>query len=119
MFLSWIEILAGLIFLVYGADRFVTGAAQFSRILGVSPLVIGLTIVGMATSVPEILVGSIAALEGKTSIAIGNALGSNIANISLVLGGAALFMPFVATSKTLAREYLAMMGALIRLDRHD
>jgi cation:H+ antiporter len=123
MLLSWIEIIAGLILLIFGADRFVTGAAQISRILGVSPLIIGLTIVGIATSVPEILVGSIAALEGKTHIAVGNAIGSNIANISLVLGGAAIFRPFVTSSKTLGLEYTLMliailMGLFVMVDLH-
>jgi cation:H+ antiporter len=113
MFLYSFEIVAGLILLIFGADRFVSGAASISRILGISPLIIGITIVGMATSAPEILVGSVAAIDGKTGIAVGNAIGSNIANISLVLGGAALFLPFVATSKTLGREYLVMMGALL------
>ncbi|MGK0296581.1 MAG: cation:H+ antiporter [Gammaproteobacteria bacterium] len=113
MFLYCFEIIAGLILLIFGADRFVSGAVSISRILGISPLIIGITIVGMATSAPEILVGSVAAIEGKTGIAVGNAIGSNIANISLVLGGAAFFLPFVATSKTLGREYLVMMGALL------
>jgi cation:H+ antiporter len=113
MFLTWIQIVSGLVLLVYGADRFVTGAAQTARILGVSPLIIGLTIVGMATSAPEILVGSVAASSGKSSIAVGNAIGSNIANISLVLGGAVLFKPFLIDSKTLMREYLIMMAVFI------
>lgn len=126
--LAWIQIISGLVLLVYGADRFVTGAAQTARILGVSPLIIGLTIVGMATSAPEILVGSVAAFNGKTSIAVGNAIGSNIANISLVLGGAVLFRPFLIDSKTLMREYLIMMAAFVlgllvmldyRLDKID
>ena len=111
MFLSFIEVIAGLICLVFGADRFVTGAVQISRVIGVSPLIIGLTIVGMATSAPEILVGVVAALDNKTNIAVGNAIGSNIANIGLVLGGAIIFRPFITTAKKLGREYLAMMCA--------
>ena len=113
MLLAWIEIIAGLGLLVYGADRFVTGAAQISKILGISPLIIGITIVGMATSIPEVLVGSVAAFEGKTHIAVGNAIGSNIANLSLVLGGAASFQPFFIASKTLRREYILMMSAIL------
>ncbi|NIN35627.1 MAG: calcium/sodium antiporter, partial [Gammaproteobacteria bacterium] len=66
----------------YGADRFVTGSAQISRIFNISPLIIGLTIVGFSTSVPEVLVGTVAAIDGKTHIAVGNAIGSNIANMS-------------------------------------
>ncbi|NNE38938.1 MAG: calcium/sodium antiporter, partial [Gammaproteobacteria bacterium] len=123
MLIAWIQIISGLVLLIYGADRFVTGAAQTARILGVSPLIIGLTIVGMATSAPEILVGSVAALDGKTGIAIGNAIGSNIANISLVLGGAVLFRPFLIDSKMLIREYLIMMAIfllalIVLLDYH-
>jgi cation:H+ antiporter len=106
-----------------GADRFVTGAAKTSRLLGIPPLIVGLTIVGMATSVPEILVGSVAALEGKTHIAVGNAIGSNIANISLVLGGTATCRAFSAKSTTLGREFWVMMLALllglaVMLDQH-
>ncbi len=128
MFIAWIQIISGLALLIFGADRFVTGAAQTARLLGVSPLIIGLTIVGMATSAPEVLVGTVAALDGKTGIAVGNAIGSNIANISLVLGGAVLFHPFLIDSKTLMREYLIMMAIFVlglvvmldyRLDRID
>ncbi len=106
-------ILGGLALLVYGADRFVDGAASTARGLGVAPLIIGLTIVGIATSAPEVLVGSVAALDGKTNIAIGNAIGSNIANIGLVLGGTALLCPLVVGSKTLRREYLIMAAATL------
>jgi len=111
MLIAWIQVLGGLFLLVFGADRFVTGAAQTARTLGVSPLIIGLTIVGMATSAPEILIGSVAALEGRTNIAIGNAIGSNIANIGLVLGGAALARPVLIHSGALRREYFVMLAA--------
>ena len=107
-------ILLGLILLVFGADRFVTGAANIARILGMPPLIIGLTVVGIVTSAPEILVGSVAALEGKTEMAIGNAIGSNIANIGMVLGISVLITPMVITSRTLRREYrLMLMSAVI------
>ena len=108
MILDYLGILSGLLLLVFGADRFVTGAANIARNLGISPLIIGLSIVGIATSAPEILVGSAAALEGKTEIAIGNALGSNIANIGMVLGISIIIVPAVITSGTLRREYLLM-----------
>jgi len=113
MSLAIAAIIGGLFLLVFGADRFVTGAAQTARGMGISPLIIGMTIVGMATSAPEVLVGSVAALQGKTNIAIGNAIGSNIANIGLVLGGTALFLPLEAASKTLRREYLAMLASIL------
>ena len=96
-----------------GADRFVTGAANIARSLDISPLIIGLTIVGVATSAPEVLVGTVAALDGKTTLAIGNAVGSNIANIGLVLGATALVCPLVARSQTLRREFLLMFVAIV------
>ena len=111
MLINSFLVLAGLILLVFGADRFVVGAANIARELGVSPLIIGLTVVGVATSAPELLVGSIAALDGKTTLAIGNAVGSNIANIGLVVGVTALACPFVAKSPTLRREFLSMCAA--------
>ena len=87
MLVSCLFVLIGLVLLIYGADMFVNGASSIARQLGMPPLIIGLTIVGFATSAPEILVGSVSALQDKTAIAIGNALGSNITNIGLVLGG--------------------------------
>lgn len=113
MILNYLGILAGLSLLVYGADRFVDGAAHIARYLGMPPLLIGLTIVGMATSAPEILVGIVAALEGKTEIAIGNAIGSNIANIGLVLGLTVMLMPVTIASQTLKREFFVMVLAIL------
>jgi cation:H+ antiporter len=108
MILDYLGILSGLILLVFGADRFVTGAANIARGLGMPPLLIGLTIVSIATSTPEILVGSVAALDGKIEIAIGNAIGSNIANIGMVLGLSVLILPVKIASKALQQEYLLM-----------
>jgi cation:H+ antiporter len=113
MILNYLGILAGLALLVYGADRFVDGATNIARYLGMPPLLIGLTIVGMATSAPEILVGVVAALEGKTEIAIGNAIGSNIANIGLVLGFTVMLMPVTIASQTLKREFFIMGLAIL------
>ena len=101
-------IVAGLFLLIYGADRFVSGAANIARVCGISPLIIGLTVVGIATSAPEVLVGAVAAFDGKTTLAIGNAVGSNIANVGLVVGATALVTPLVAKSPTLRREYVLM-----------
>ena len=116
MLLESTGIVIGLILLVVGADRFVSGAASIARILGMPPLIIGLTIVGIVTSAPEILVGSVAAIQGKTDIAIGNAIGSNIANIGIVLGVSALVAPMVITSGTLRREYrLMFLSAIIAM----
>lgn len=113
MILNYLGILAGLALLVYGADRFVEGASNIARYLGLPPLLIGLTVVGIATSAPEILVGVVAALGGKTEIAIGNAIGSNIANIGLVLGLTVIFMPITVASQTLKREFFIMFLAII------
>lgn len=113
--------LGGLALLAFGADRFVDGAVATARNLGMSNLIIGLTVVGMATSMPEALVGAVAAWDGKTQIAIGNALGSNIANAGLVLGATALF--WGVRAEALGREFsvmgLAMLLALLlMLDQH-
>ena len=78
-------IVAGLTLLIWGADRFVLGASASARNLGVAPLLIGLTVVALATSAPEILVSVVAALRGEPGLAFGNAIGSNIVNIGLVL----------------------------------
>jgi cation:H+ antiporter len=104
------EVFAGLILLIWGADRFVHGAAATARNLGVAPLMIGLTIVSFATSAPEILVSVVAAGQGKAGLAIGNAIGSNIANIGLVLGTVALFRPIELKSATLRREMPALLA---------
>lgn len=109
MTLSFIAILAGLILLVYGAERFVYGAAGTANALGVSPLIIGLTIVGFGTSAPEILVSATAALNGNPGLGFGNAIGSNITNIALVVGAAALIIPLEMDSQTLRREFPALL----------
>jgi len=104
------EVIAGLILLIWGADRFVHGAAATARNLGVAPLMIGLTIVAFATSAPEILVSVVAASRGEPDLAIGNAIGSNIANIGLVLGAVALIRPIELKSATLRREMPALLA---------
>ena len=123
MLSSCLFVIVGLAILVYGADLFVAGAAGLARQLGMPPLIIGLTIVGFATSAPEIMAGSVSAWQGKTAIAIGNALGSNIANIGLVLGISALLLPITVASGTLKREYGLMLlsvllAFLLMLDGH-
>ncbi|MCW8963117.1 MAG: calcium/sodium antiporter [Gammaproteobacteria bacterium] len=109
MTLSILAIVIGLILLVYGAERFVYGAAGTANALGVSPLIIGLTIVGFGTSAPEILVSGTAAINGNPGLGFGNAIGSNITNIALVLGVAALIMPLQVDSQTLRREFPALL----------
>jgi cation:H+ antiporter len=111
--LNVIAILAGFVLLVWGADRFVLGAGAMARNYGVSPLLIGLTIVGFATSAPEILVSVIASLGNNPGLAIGNAIGSNIANIGLVLGATALVRPMNIQSETLRREIPALLAVTL------
>jgi len=103
--LSVVAVIGGFAILVWAADRFVIGAAALARNLGVSPLIVGLTIVGFGTSAPEMLVSAIAAWEGSPSVGIGNAIGSNITNIGLVLGATALITPLAVRSETLKREF--------------
>ncbi len=99
-----IILILGFIALVWSADRFVYGAAGLARNLGVSPLIIGLTIVAMGSSAPEMMVAISASLSGAPDTAIGNAIGSNITNITLVLGCTALLKPLLIGSTTIRRE---------------
>lgn len=103
-------VIAGLVLLIWGADRFVHGAAAAARNLGVAPLLIGLTIVAFATSAPEILVAVFASIKGQPGLAFGNAIGSNIVNIGLVLGTVAIIRPIELRSATLRREMPALLA---------
>lgn len=105
MLTALIQLVAGFLLLVWGADRLVAGASATARNLGVSPLVIGLTIIGFGTSAPELVVSAVATLQGNSGLAVGNAIGSNIANIGLVLGATALIYPLRLESTALKREY--------------
>jgi len=112
--MPWLAILGGFILLVWSAERFVFGASGLARNLGVSPLIIGMTIMGFGTSAPEMLVSGMAAANGNPAIGVGNALGSNIANIGLVIGATALIMPLAVSSRILRREY-PMLGLVTLL----
>lgn len=98
--------------LVWGADRFVLGAAGCAKGFGVSPLVIGLTIVGFGTSAPELLVSSLAAFEGAPGMSVGNALGSNITNVALVLGIATIVRPLLVHRKVMAVDTPILLGVM-------
>lgn len=111
--LSIMAIIIGFGLLVWGAERFVHGAAAIAKNFGVSPLIIGLTVVGVGTSAPEILISVIAAYQGNPSLAVGNALGSNITNIALVLGITAIAIPLTVKSETLRREYPIMFAVML------
>ncbi|MDD9893263.1 MAG: calcium/sodium antiporter [Gammaproteobacteria bacterium] len=97
--------IGGIALLVWGADRFVNGAASIARLLNVPALLIGLTIVALGTSAPEILVSAVAATQGNGGLAVGNALGSNITNIGLVLGFSAIVAPITVKSSLLKKEF--------------
>ncbi|WNC68106.1 calcium/sodium antiporter [Thalassotalea nanhaiensis] len=104
MFVEILILLISLTALVISADKFVFGAAAIARNYGIAPMIIGLTIVAMGSSAPEMLVAATAAMKGSSDTAIGNAIGSNITNIALVLGLTALFKPLMVSSLTLKRE---------------
>lgn len=113
LLLSFLAVAGGFALLVWGADRFVLGASATARNLGVSPLVIGLTIVGFGTSAPEVLVSGVAAWTGNPHMGVGNALGSNITNVGLVLGVTALIMPLRVRSETLRREFPVLFAVML------
>ena len=106
-------IVVGFILLVLSADRFVHGAAALARNFGLSPLVIGLTIVAFGTSAPEILVTGIAAWQGNTGLGVGNAIGSNIANVGMVIGATAILLPLSVKSDTMRREFPILFAIML------
>ncbi|MDX9766403.1 MAG: calcium/sodium antiporter [Ectothiorhodospiraceae bacterium] len=106
-------VIVGFAVLVWSADKFIFGAAALARNLGVSTMVIGLTIVGFGTSAPELMVSTFAALQGNPGIAVGNAIGSNIANIALILGVTALIAPLAVQSRTLKRELPLLLAVML------
>jgi len=102
-------LIVGLILLVWSADRLVYGSAALAKNFGISPLVIGMTILAMGSSAPEMMVSATAAFAGKSDTAVGNVLGSNIANIALILGITALIKPLSVSSAVLRRELPLML----------
>lgn len=113
MLIALAQILAGFVLLVWAADRLITGASALARNLGVSPLMVGLTIVGFGTSAPEMVVSAMAALRGSPSLAIGNAIGSNIANVGLILGLTALIYPLRVEPAAMKREIPVLGVAMV------
>lgn len=121
MWISLLLLIAGFIMLVWSADRFVTGAAATAHNLGVSKMLIGLTLVSIGTSMPEILVALAAALDRTSILAVGNAIGSNIANIGLVLGITAILTPLPFARSVLKTELpwmimTTLLGLLVLFD---
>jgi cation:H+ antiporter len=104
MTLAFVAIILGLALLVWSADRFVEGSVSTAHHFGMPPLLIGMVIVGFGTSAPEMVVSALAASQGKPGIALGNAYGSNITNIALILGVTALINPIAVHSQVLRKE---------------
>ena len=107
----YLQLVGGLVILLLGGDFLVRGAVALARRLGVSPLVIGLTVVAFGTSAPELIVSIEAALNGVPGLAIGNVVGSNVANVFLVLGAPALLFPIVCQAPSLNRDVVVMIAA--------
>lgn len=112
--LPYAAILAGLVVLIWSADRFVIGAASLARRFGMRPLLIGMLIIGCGTSAPEMIVSVLAAFDGAPGLALGNAYGSNIVNIALILGLTAVISPIAVHSAVVRRE-LPILGAVTAL----
>ncbi|MEQ8842069.1 MAG: calcium/sodium antiporter [Acidimicrobiales bacterium] len=106
-------IVVGVGVLAWAADQFVLGASRVALIRNVSPLVVGVVIIGFGTSAPELIVSAIASAGDEPEVAIGNIVGSNIANLSLLLGVGALIVPLVVVSRTVKREAPLVVGAVI------
>ncbi|MEE4255230.1 MAG: calcium/sodium antiporter [Desulfuromusa sp.] len=110
MLLPGIAVIVGLILLVWGADRFIEGAASVASHFGMPPLLIGMVIVGFGTSAPEMMVSALSASQGNPGIALGNAYGSNITNIALIIGLTALISPITVHSQILKKELPILTG---------
>lgn len=128
MLISLFILVASLGVLIWSSDVFVDGASATSRHLGISPLIVGMIVVGFGTSAPELLVSMLSAYQGSPGLAIGNALGSNIANIGLILGVTALISPIMVQSGLLRKEMpvlvavsviVAGLAADLRISRLD
>lgn len=114
MTLAFLSVAVGLALLLWSADRFVDGSAATAGHLGMQPLLIGMVIVGFGTSAPEMVVSALAASQGNPGIAVGNAYGSNIANIALILGLTALISP-IAVHSSILRKELPLLSAVTAL----
>jgi cation:H+ antiporter len=111
--MTYLLFVAGLVILIAGGEGLVRGASGIARHFKLSPMVIGLTIVGFGTSAPELLVSVQAALDGQPGLALGNAIGSNIANILLILGVSAVIAPLVIPGRRMLRDLGFMLGSAL------
>ena len=108
LILPCVALIVGLLLLVWSADKFVDGASATAKYFGMSPLLIGMVIVGFGTSAPEMVVSAFSAMEGNPGIALGNAYGSNITNIALILGLTAVIKPIAVQASVLYKELLIL-----------
>lgn len=113
MLLACIAVLVGLALLIWSAEKFIDGAAATSHWLGLSPLLIGMLVIGFGTSAPEMTVSVLAAMQGNPGLAVGNAYGSNIANIGLVLGFVALIAPLAVHSDVIRKEMPLLVAIML------
>ncbi len=109
--MEFIHIIAGLVLLVFGGDYLVKGASGIAMKLNITPMLVGMTVVALGTSAPELVVSLRAALAGKSDIAVGNVVGSNIANVALILGLTVIIFPLPLKKDSLRFDWLAMMLA--------
>lgn len=121
MILPLITIIVGLFLLVWSADKFVDGTASVAENFGISPLIIGMLVIGFGTSAPEMVVSVIASYQGNPGIALGNAYGSNITNIALILGLTAVISPIAVKSHILKKElplvsFFAVLSGILLWD---
>ncbi|MBW2085568.1 MAG: calcium/sodium antiporter [Deltaproteobacteria bacterium] len=115
MILNLLFCLVGFVMLYFGAEWLVKGSSSLARSLGVTPIVIGLTVVAFGTSAPELVVSLVSSIQGKSMIAVGNVVGSNICNIALVLGLAAVFQPITSDRSVIKRDIPIMLGISLYL----
>ncbi|HOO63047.1 MAG TPA: calcium/sodium antiporter [Synergistaceae bacterium] len=113
LFAALAALIFGLIFLIWSADYFVDGAVATAHQLGMPHLLVGMLIVGFGTSAPEMIVSAFSALQGNPGLALGNAYGSNVANIALILGVTALLSPIAVHPQVMRRELPLLMGATV------
>ncbi len=111
--MEYVYIIAGFVLLLFGGDYLVKGASGLALKLDVSPMLVGITVVALGTSAPELVVSLSAALKGKPDIAVGNVVGSNIANVALILGFTALLFPIRIKRRTLRLDWIVLMAASI------
>ncbi len=113
MWISIFAVISGFLLLIWGAERFVSGATGIASKFGVSPLIIGLTVVAFGTSAPEMFVAAFAAIQGNPSMGVGNAIGSNITNVTLVVGVTALLIPLQVHSQVIRREIPVLLVTMV------